>query len=60
MINKIIFGSSLFFSILAFAGTVENVGDNDVEPVPVCTGGDCPEGTNDVPVKNLEQVSENK
>ncbi len=41
MLNKIVFGSSLFLSALAFAETEEN---KDTKSVPVvCTGENCSE-----------------
>lgn len=41
MFGKIVFGASLFFSVLAFADTVEN---KDAKAVSVvCTGENCPE-----------------
>ena len=61
ILNKILFGSSLFVSVLAFAETADN---KDVEAVPVvCTGEDCPTETVDTqkaPVEVLETTVENK
>ena len=61
MFNKIVFGSSLFLSALAFAETEEN---KDTEPVTVvCTGENCPaeSNTQEAPVEVIEeQASENK
>ena len=61
MFNKIVFGSSLFLSVFAFAETKEN---EVVEPVAVvCTGENCP--TEPVPQEEApievieEQTAEN-
>ncbi len=61
ILNKIVFGSSLFLSVLAFAETEEN---KDVEPVSVvCTGESCPTEPvpqEETPVEVEEQPAENK
>lgn len=58
MFSKIIFGSSLFLSGLAFAETEEN---KDAEPIAVvCTGENCPTDTEEASVDVEEQPAENK
>lgn len=58
ILNKIVFGSSLFLSVLAFAETEEK---KDVEAVPVvCTGDNCPTDVQEIPVIVEEQTVENK
>lgn len=59
MFGKIVFGTSLFFSVLAFADTVEN---KDAEAVSVvCTGENCPEDVAQAaPVDVVEQPAETK
>ena len=60
MFNKIVFGSSLFLSVLAFAETEEK---EVVEPVAVvCTGENCPTESipqEEAPVEIEEQTAEN-
>ena len=61
MLNKIVFGSSLFLSFLAFAESEDN---KDVKPAPVvCTGENCPTepvAQEETPVEGEEQPAENK
>ena len=58
ILNKIVFGSSLFLSVLAFAETEEQ---KDVEAVSVvCTGDNCPTDTQETPGVVEEQTVENK
>lgn len=58
MFNKIVFGSSLFLSALAFAETEEK---KDAEPVSVvCVGENCPADTQEAPVDVKGQPAENK